>query len=126
MIAYVDTHILLWALDAEFHHLTAKAMQALNHADLLVSPMVLLELEYLYEVQRTNWTSRDVQFKMKRDLKARVCDLPFPEVAEAALDEKWTRDPFDRLIVAQAKANGLAPLITADDRMRKHYPGVLW
>ena len=101
-------------------------MHALDNADLLVSPMVMLEMEYLYEIQRTNWTSRDARFRMERDLGARVCDLPFPKVAEAALDEKWIRDPFDRIIVAQAKANGLAPLITADDKIRKHYPGVLW
>ena len=37
-----------------------------------------------------------------------------------ALREKWTRDPFDRLIVANAKAAG-APLITKDERIRKHY-----
>lgn len=126
LIAYLDTHILLWVLDAEFHHLSDKAAQALDDADLLVSPVVMLELEYLFEIQRTNWTSRDARFRMERYLNAKVCDLPFPRVAEAALDEKWTRDPFDRLIVAQAKANGLAPLISADERMRKHYPGVLW
>lgn len=88
--------------------------------------MVMLELEYLHEIKRTNWTSRDARFKMERDLSTKICDLPFSKVTEAALDEKWTRDPFDRVIVAQAKANGLAALITADQRMRRHYPGVLW
>jgi PIN domain nuclease of toxin-antitoxin system len=41
------------------------------------------------------------------------CELP------AAIGE-WTRDPFDRLIVA--KANGFAWLISADESSRQHYP----
>ena len=89
MIAYVDTQVLLWALDAEFQHLSATAMEALGHATLLVSPMVMLELEYLYEVQRTTWTSRDARFRMERDLNTTVCHLPLSKVTDAALDEKW-------------------------------------
>lgn len=42
-----------------------------------------------------------------------------------ALKESWTRDPFDRLIVANAKAAG-APLITKDERIRKHYRRAIW
>jgi PIN domain nuclease of toxin-antitoxin system len=44
--------------------------------------------------------------------------------ASIALDEKWTRDPFDRLIVANAK--GFAWLISADEAIRKHYPRAVW
>jgi PIN domain nuclease of toxin-antitoxin system len=52
--------------------------------------------------------------------------LPFAVVASAALDEKWTRDPFDRLIVANAKANGFAWLISADEEIARHYPRTVW
>jgi PIN domain nuclease of toxin-antitoxin system len=38
----------------------------------------------------------------------------------------WTRDPFDRLIVAQAKANDGAGLVMADTVIRKHYAGAVW
>ncbi len=126
MIAYVDTHVLVWVLEGNLQNLSAPAKKALNSADLLVSPVVLLELEYLYEIRRITLTARDIRSKMERELKARVCDLPFSRVIEVALDESWTRDPFDRTIVAQAKANGLSALITADEKMRKHYPRCLW
>jgi hypothetical protein len=43
----------------------------------------------------------------------------FSAIASAALAEKWTRDPFDRLIVANAKANGFAWLISADEEIAK-------
>ena len=113
-------------MDANLKRITPKAQAVLDFATLLVSPIVLLELEYLYGIHRTNFRARDVQAKMSRDLSISVCDLPFGRVADAALDENWTRDPFDRLIVAQAKANGLTGLVTADERMREHYPMVIW
>jgi PIN domain nuclease of toxin-antitoxin system len=46
-----------------------------------------------------------------------ICDLPFAEVSITSLQQKWTRDPFDRLIVAQALARG-ARLITKDRFIR--------
>jgi PIN domain nuclease of toxin-antitoxin system len=54
-----------------------------------------------------------------------VCDLPFRTVVEYALKENWGRDPFDRLIVANAKA-AEAPLVTKDARIRRHYSRVIW
>jgi PIN domain nuclease of toxin-antitoxin system len=88
--------------------------------------MVLIELEYLYEIKRIKRTARDIQIKVEHDLGVRLCDLPFSTVASAALDEKWTRDPFDRLIVANAKANGFAWLISADEEIARHYQRTVW
>jgi PIN domain nuclease of toxin-antitoxin system len=41
-------------------------------------------------------------------------------------DEAWSRDPFDRIIVALAKVNGLAWLISADEEIAEHYPQTVW
>jgi PIN domain nuclease of toxin-antitoxin system len=43
-----------------------------------------------------------------------------------ALSVSWTSDPFDRIIVGQAKANREAILITADTLIRQHYPAAVW
>ena len=50
----------------------------------------------------------------------RVCNYPFGLVMDQALREKWTRDPFDRIIVAHARARK-APLITSDRNILRHY-----
>jgi hypothetical protein len=55
-----------------------------------------------------------------------VCPFSFPLIAEAALTETWTRDPFDRLITAHTRANGLAWLVTSDRRIREAYPRAVW
>jgi len=58
-------------------------------------------------------------------LRTKVCEIPFYQVVEHALKEKWSRDPFDRLIVAHAKA-GNAPLISKDENIRRHYRRAIW
>ncbi len=126
MIAYLDTNIVLWLNGAELDRLTFEARRVIREADLRLAPMVLLELQYLFEIHRSAFPSRDITMKLGRELGLRVCDLAFPLVAEAALEENWTREPFDRLIVAQAKANGYAMLVTADAKIRKHYPRTVW
>ena len=126
MIAYLDTNALAWLSEGSLTGLSPKIDRLLEQADLLFSPMVLLELEYLYEIRRSKRPARDIQSKVEHELGVRLCHLPFATIASAALDEKWTRDPFDRLIVANAKANGFAWLISADETMRNHYPRAVW
>jgi len=33
---------------------------------------------------------------------------------------------FDRIIVAQARLNGLSPLISSDEKIAEHYPRAVW
>ncbi len=42
-----------------------------------------------------------------------------------SLQEKWTRDPFDRLIVSHAKLKS-ATLITKDPHILKNYIKAVW
>ena len=125
MTAYLDTHVLVWLLEGDFKKISEAALRALDTATLLVSPMVLLEVEYLYEIKRTYLSASDLQVQMQ-EADVHVCDFAFPRIVRAAVQEKWTRDTFDRLITAHARANGQATLITADTRIRLHYPNALW
>jgi len=126
LIAYVDTHIILWLAAGRVNRLSSKASALLERTDLLLSAMAFLELEYLYELGKTKFAARDLLKKASHETNIRICDLPFSNLAEAALDEKWTRDPFDRLIVANAKARGFAWLISADEAIGQNYPRTVW
>lgn len=125
MIAYLDTHTAI-RLAHGSPRVGRDAARLIQRAELLLSPMALVEIEYLYEIGRLAHPAKDVQRKLEHEIGLRLCDLPFAEVARAALDEKWTRDAFDRIIVAQARLNGLAPLISSDEKMAKHYPRTVW
>jgi PIN domain nuclease of toxin-antitoxin system len=124
--AYLDTNVVVWLAQGSLASLSPRATALLETASLLVSPIVLLELEYLREAGRIRLPARDIQRKVEHELGVRLCDLPFATVVTAALDEGWTRDPFDRLIVANAKANGFASLISADEEIAEHYPRTVW
>jgi len=41
------------------------------------------------------------------------------------LEQTWTRDPFDRLIVSQARLADV-PLLTRDRTIHTHYPRAIW
>ena len=125
MIAYLDTHTAIRLANGR-SQIGRDATRLIRNAELLASPMVLVEMEYLFEIGRIISPAKDVLRKLEHELGLRLCDLPFAEVAKAALDEKWTRDAFDRMIVAQAKVSGLAPLISVDEKIAKHYSRTVW
>ncbi len=126
MICYLDTHVAIWLAEGKKNRLTTEATGLIKRADLFLSPMALVELEILHEIKRSRLPARDLFEKVAHETGLRLCDLPFQTVASAALNEGWTRDPFDRMIVAQAKANGFAWLISADQDFKKHYPRTVW
>ncbi len=126
MIAYLDTQVLQWLIEGNTKPLSSDARRLIEEADLLVSPMVTFELDILYEIRRTKILWNGVRADLEYELGLRVCNLPFSRIIEAARQEGWTRDPFDRIIVANAKANGLAYLISADEDIRKNYQRAVW
>ena len=126
LVSYLDTHLGIWLAEGKISRLAEHARRHIQRSALLISPMVLLELQFLHEIGRTSLSAKDIQRKLESELGVRVCDLDFPTIAEAAVDEQWTRDPFDRLIVSHARANGLAYLVTSDVLIRKNYPRAIW
>lgn len=125
-VIYLDTHVAAWLYAGRVDLLPLRAKEAIEGStSLLISPMVGLELQYLFETGRTSHTARVVLDTLKQAIGLNSCDLAFQRVAEMALDQRWTRDPFDRLIVSQALARG-APLVTKDALIHAHFPQAIW
>ena len=119
-VAYLDTHACVWLAEGDASWLSRVGQTVFDTHDARVSPAVVLELQILWEKKRVKWHAAAVIEELTALFGAQVCRLPFALVVEAALSERWTRDPMDRLIVAHAKAND-SPLITADAGILKHY-----
>ena len=122
---YLDTHVLVALYLGLPNKLSPTARKAIEEHDLVVSPAAVLELEFLHEIGRLAPAAAKVVDVLDAELGLRVCELTFRAVANQALKEDWGRDPFDRLIVANAKAAG-APLVTRDERIRKNFPQAIW
>src|ERR1700724_2789856 len=124
-LIYLDTHVVAWLFAGRIDLLPIAARRRIDTSDLLISPMVELELEYLFETRRPARPGHDVVDSLRQELGLRICDLPFPQVIEAALQQAWTRDPFDRILVGQATLRQ-APLLTKDALIRQHYAHATW
>ena len=121
----IDTHIAVWLFTGEVERLSGVAVELIEGSDVVVSPMVRLELSYLFEVGRLTIGGSDIV----NDLAWRVglveSPVPLPTAVDAAAALTWTRDPFDRLIVGDALAAG-ATLLTADTAIRHRVESALW
>lgn len=122
---HLDTHVVVWLYAGDVTGLLAPVVSVLEREDLAVSPMVELELEYLHEIGRLVPTGRAVL----DDLAARVGlqrrDVTFAAAVGVAAGLRWTREPFDRLIVASAIVEGVA-LLTRDETILEKFDGAVW
>jgi PIN domain nuclease of toxin-antitoxin system len=126
VIAYLDTHVVVWLCENKPERLSGPALDAINNHDLLISPTVLIELNFLQQIGRVIRSPLDLAKQLRTQLGVKICDHSFADMAETALFESWTRDPFDLLIVSHAKANGYSPLVTQDEKIRRYYPKAVW
>ena len=124
MTVYLDTHVLVMLAQGDSHKFSVAAKRAIDRSELLASPAAILELQLLHEIGRLRITASKMVLALA-GVGLRVCEMPFSTVVEHALAETWGRDPFDRLIVANAKAAN-APLVTKDARILDNYSKALW
>jgi len=87
--------------------------------------MVRLELQYLKEIKRLNVAPATILDEFTSIMGLMICNTPFSAIIRQAELETWTRDPFDRIIVAQARLHG-APLVSKDETIRANYPLAVW
>ncbi len=125
MTIYLDTHVVVWLYAGAVELLSDRAREVIEGSDLLVSPMVLLELEYLCETGRTTEHGEPVLDHLDQVLGVDICDASFRHVARLAATLRWTRDPFDRIIVAQAMSRE-SLLLTKDRSIRDNYTRAVW
>lgn len=120
----LDTHIAVALYDGRTAGLSQQTLHAIDRQPVWVSPAVLLELELLHEIGRVRVGAATIARELESELAIRVAGERFRDVALAALSLGFTRDPFDRLIVAHA-ALQQAPLVTQDGLIARHYRAVL-
>lgn len=124
-LVFLDTHIVCWLYEGRSELLSDAAARSIETGRLLVSPVVDLELQYLHEIGRISRGPQPILAALAQELGVAVGDEPFDRIAARARELRWTRDPFDRLLVAHA-ALADAQLVTKDRSIRRHFPGAVW
>lgn len=122
---FLDTHVLVWLYGGALAKFSPKAIKMIEKNELYISPMVELELNFLYEIKRLSVDGVEIVRELDSHLGLTVYRVDFYKVVESAHKLDWTRDPFDRLIVANASMLQ-AQLITKDEQIREHYSLAIW
>ena len=119
----LDTHLLLWAA-GEPDRLPLSAVAEIENAsnDLLFSPASLWEVAIKRGLGRDDFTV-DPRLLRRGLLDNGYQELPITSEHAVAIDglPPIHKDPFDRILVAQAMVEGIT-LLTVDDVVA-HYPG---
>ncbi|MBI2605392.1 MAG: PIN domain-containing protein [Deltaproteobacteria bacterium] len=125
MMVHLDTHCVLWLYEGARERFSKKAASRIEESRLSISPAVLLELQYLFEIEKITVPAQQIFTELKTRIDIDVLTEKFLDVVIIALSEHWTRDPFDRLIASHAKLMN-APLLTKDSSVRRHYGDAVW
>lgn len=119
----LDTHLLLWAA-SQPEKLARSTRKLLSDAD----HELMFSAASLWEVAIKSSLGRDDFSVQPRILRRALLDngyveLPITSQHTVAIDvlPPLHRDPFDRLLVAQATTEGITPLTT--DQQVAQYPG---
>jgi PIN domain nuclease of toxin-antitoxin system len=125
-IGYLDTHVVAWLYEGLIEKLSSPARQAIEDSTLLFSPMVELELQYLHEIGRLTVPPDTLINTLTEEIGLGRTEIPLHPIIAIAKTLTWTRDVFDRLIVATAMATQEARLITRDANIRQHSAVAIW
>jgi PIN domain nuclease of toxin-antitoxin system len=124
-VIFADTHVVVWLYIGKTELFSVAALDKIRKNELYISPVVRLELQYLYEVGRIKEKPEKIIQALIKEIGLKESDNSFIEIITEAIKHKWTRDPFDRIIAAQASLNNCV-LITKDSSILSNYKLAFW
>ena len=122
---FLDTHVVIWLYARLFDKLSSLATKLINDNDLYYSPMVKLELKYLYEIERISEEPNPILNALETEIGLRIREVELGHLVDHSMQFDWTRDPFDRLIVTQSKLEE-AFLLTKDETILRNFELARW
>lgn len=125
MKVFLDTHAAVYLWEGRAERFEAASTDLVQRGTLFVSPFVRLELQFLFEIGRLTVSADEVLGGLAAEDGVTISGDRSENVVERAVTLSWTRDPFDRLIVATASLHG-SPLLTRDETIRANYPDAVW
>jgi PIN domain nuclease of toxin-antitoxin system len=84
-----------------------------------------LEIQYLFEIKRVKYEPGLIIDTLIDEIGLIYSDNNFDSIVRQAIHLSFTRDPFDRIIVADASINN-SKLISKDRNIKKHYKNTIW
>jgi len=124
-LIFLDTHAVVWLYSGELDLFSKKILQMINVNRLCISHIVKLEIKYLNEIGRIKQKPDTIIDALIDEIGLTYSKNSFERLVNQAIHLDFTRDPFDRIIVADASINN-SYLISKDDIITKHYKNTIW
>lgn len=129
MTVLLDTHVFLWSITGQHSKLSHKAFQTLEDPlnNRWLSAVSLWEIAIKVATGKLDLPGNADFLKFHMALLRIGRVLPLEESHALALFglPPHHRDPFDRMLIAQAQVEGL-PFITNDKQIQKYPIQILW
>ena len=122
---YLDTHIVVWLYAGLLEKFNQPVVDLMNELDIVITPIVRLELQYLHEINKITSDPDTITSDLSTRIGLKVSTVDFNDVVSEALGIPWTRDPFDRIIVATASL-GEHLLVSKDQNILGNYLHARW
>jgi PIN domain nuclease of toxin-antitoxin system len=122
---YLDTHAVIWLYSGQLDLFKPKVLKLINIEEICISHIVKLEIQYLYEIKRVKYEPGLIIDTLIDEIGLMYSDNNFDSIVRQAIHLPFTRDPFDRIIVADASINN-SRLISKDRNIKKHYKNTIW
>ena len=122
---FLDTHVVIWLYSGQLELFNPKVLKLINTEQVCISHIVKLEIQYLYEIKRVKFESGLIIDTLIDEIGLKFSDNNFDSIVRQALQLSFTRDPYDRIIVADASINN-SKLISKDRNLKKHYKNTIW
>jgi PIN domain nuclease of toxin-antitoxin system len=115
----------VWLYAGLIDKLSELAKNLINESEIYVSPIVRLELQYLYEIKRITHQPDTIIAELSEQIGLQICSRSFNQIISVSLTINWTRDPFDRIITANSQI-GNNILLSKDENILNNYAYAKW
>lgn len=124
----LDTHAFIW-LDGPFNKLSPAVQNAITDPNntIYLSLVSLWEMQIKFQAGKLKLRSPliDILSDQQKNNQIQLLPITLTHILELNNLPDNHRDPFDRLLIAQAKAEGIS-LITDDPQIAKYPITVFW
>jgi PIN domain nuclease of toxin-antitoxin system len=124
-LIFLDTHVVIWLYSGRLDLFKPKVLQLINDNQVCISHLVRLEMKYLNEIGRINQHPDMIIDALIDEIGLVFSNNSIERIVSQAIHLNFTRDPFDRIIVADACINNSC-LISKDQNIRKNYKYAVW
>ena len=122
---FLDTHVAIWLFSGQLDLFSPRVLKLINENRVCISHIVRLEMKYLHEIGRIKQQPVVIIDALIDEIGLVFSENSIEKIINQAIHCDFTRDPFDRIIVADAYINN-SKLISKDQIIKKNYKNTIW